>query len=613
MYLKKIAFVVAWCLCLKAHAQMNLLEKAKSYEVIDSSIHYAEKFIKESSRQKDTLSVIEGGVYLAIQYFNKSKYKEVENIINQTLVFAILKKDIKQQAILNLILATSYSFEGDNTRSLSLFLKVYDLYEKLDNPKGVASCVLNLAEFYRKIREYNEAIKYIRKGFTLYQQKKIADTSILISLNNRLAAIMIETGRVDSSIYYSDKAIVLSQKINDRSSEAISLNEKGYAFKNSNRPDSAIRCYQIAETIWNSIGADKEALGAMRNRAMLYSAYHYPKKLIFQTYSKIVHLVHLKKIDFSLEDVYSDLAKEYLTIGDTSRAFIYQQKYYDVRMETLKRIYDLGITNIKEKYENNKIKRDFSIVSSKLEESEIILSQKKRENLIIYTFITLLSLLVLLVVYLLYRLYRFNKSLKQKNTEKDILIQEIHHRVKNNLQFVSSLINMQINSSDNSAEAYSLNDASRRIKAMALVHEMLYSQNELQGINIEQYLLELVDSINELVNSKSIPIRFNVNVSGVVFDTQRAIAIGMITSELVSNSIKYAFSNTQDPTITILLVRESDKIVYSVQDNGGGMQETVEQREKMGMRLVSIFSRQLKGEHRFENINGCKFIVSFKY
>ncbi len=610
---KKIALVVVCCLCFMAHAQENLLEKAKSFQSIDSSIYYAEKYINECEVKRDTLAMIGGGIYLARQYYFKSKYKVVEKIVYHTLELAILKKQEEKQAKLYQVLAASYQNNGENVNAIKMHIKAIGLYEKVKSTSGLVTSYTNLGEFYRKIRQYNEAKTMIRKGFAIYDIDKNVDSIYLIGLNNRFAAIMNETNYLDSAIYYSNKAIVLCQKLNNKSSEAISLNEKGLIYKKIAQPDSAILCYQKAETIWASIGADYDALTAMRNRAMVYYEFHYPKKIIFETYLKLIDLVNRNKINFSLDEVYFSLSKEYITVGDTGKAFVFQQKYHEARMEVLKKIYDAGVNEIKEKYENDKIKKDFTEVSSKLEESELVLAQQRRESAIVYTFAAILLVLILFVVRLLYQRNKINKTLKQKNSEKDILIQEIHHRVKNNLQFVSSLINMQINSTDNSNEAYSLNDASRRIKAMALVHEMLYNQNEMKGINIQQYLLELVDSMNELVNSTNIPIQFNVVADSIIFDTQRAIAIGMITSELVSNSIKYAFSNINNPVISIILKQEANKISYSVCDNGDGFKDTNEQRKKLGMRLISIFSRQLKGEYAFENNNGYKYTITFKY
>lgn len=155
--------------------------------------------------------------------------------------------------------------------------------------------------------------------------------------------------------------------------------------------------------------------------------------------------------------------------------------------------------------------------------------------------------------YLSYKLKQANRILNLKNLEKHTFIQEIHHRVKNNLQFVSSLMNMQITSSHNPNYIDALTDATRRIRAMALVHEMLCNQNELQGLDIKQYLSELIHSITDIVNTKDLQIKFIIEVESLYFNTNKSIALGMITSELISNSIKYAFVKTDNPEIKILL------------------------------------------------------------
>ena len=213
------------------------------------------------------------------------------------------------------------------------------------------------------------------------------------------------------------------------------------------------------------------------------------------------------------------------------------------------------------------------------------------------------------------RIYDNNKILYIKNKEKDSLIQEIHHRVKNNLQFIGSLINMQINTSKNTAEIDTLNDASRRIKSMALVHEMLYNRNDVKGIEINKYISELISSINDVVNSKKIPIKFTIDCDILDFETSKAIALGMITSELVSNSIKYAFGKTKKPQITISLKTDHNNqtIAFIVSDNGIGMKgKKKESPEKLGLRLISIFSRQLKGDYSFINEKGLTFKLTFK-
>jgi len=613
MLLKNITIGFLLCCYLTLSSQINLLEKAKSFSNLDSSLRYAELFYAESCLKNDTAMIMEGGFYLSKQYRKKSRYEEAKRIANLTLPLAILKNKLLTQVGLYQVLGTSFEEEGDMIRALEYKVKALDLSEKAADKDAMLTCNINLAEFYRKTRRFEKAKTHIRRALGISRKENITNTNYLIPMNNRMAAIMNESGSSDSSIYYSNKAIALCRATKNRVEEARSLNEKGLAFKQIARFDSAIICYQDAESIWRSLGDFSDAALALKNRAILYGENGYPDKLILQINSELIDVVKAKKIDFPLEEAYSALARVYSKAGDYRQANDYLQKYYEARIVSLNKVYEVGVADLEKKYENEKIKKEYAQVTTELQSSQLILAQKKRETVIVYSFIIVLLLLMALVIYLSLRVRKSNKVLQHKNAEKDVLIQEIHHRVKNNLQFVSSLINMQINSSDNLAESYSLNDASRRIKAMALVHEMLYNQNEMQGINIRQYLLELVDSMNELVNSKAIPIQFHVEADALVFDTQKAIAIGMITSELVSNSIKYAFANSDNPSITIKLLKQSDTITYQVSDNGIGFNETNEQRKKLGMRLIGIFSRQLKGDYTFESKNGYTYTIQFKY
>lgn len=613
MLYRSIFLSISLGLSIVLNSQVNLLEKARSFNNTDSSLYYAELFYKESCEKKDTLNIMEGGFYLSKQYNIKSYYEKALALAKQTMQLAVIKNKLIIQVGLYQVMGTCAEDMGNMTLALKNKIKAMELSEKSDSPDARLTCNINLAEFYRRTRRFEKAKTHIYRAISISKKEKITNTNYLIALNNRMAAIMNESGNIDSSIYFSNKAITLCRKTNNKMEEARSLNEIGLAFKQSNKLDSAIHSYQLAEQIWRSLDDFDDAALALSNRAMVYSENGFPDHQILKINLELIELVKEKKLDFPVVEAYNALAKLYSKTGDYKKANTYLQMYFEAKMVSLKKVYDVAVSDLEKKYENEKIKKEYSEVTAELQNSQFILAQKKRETIIVYSFIIVLLLLMALVIYLLLRIRKSNKVLQHKNAEKDVLIQEIHHRVKNNLQFVSSLINMQINSSDNSTESYSLNDASRRIKAMALVHEMLYNQNEMQGINIRQYLLELVDSMNELVNSKAIPIQFHVESDTLVFDTQKAIAIGMITSELISNSIKYAFANTNNPSITIKLARQLDTITYEVRDNGIGFKETNEQRKKLGMRLISIFSRQLKGDYTFESSNGYAYIIQFKH
>ena len=203
-------------------------------------------------------------------------------------------------------------------------------------------------------------------------------------------------------------------------------------------------------------------------------------------------------------------------------------------------------------------------------------------------------------------------ELKSTLSEKDLLIQEIHHRVKNNLQFISSIIELEIDANKSNVKDDSLIDTSRRINAMSLVHELLYQQDNLEKISMKKYINQLGSSINEMVNTDHLPLKFNIKTDDLLFDVNQTIAVGMIISELVSNSIKHAFKNQTQPFIAIEFLKIKDsKIRLIVSDNGSGYTENGNTKKSMGHRLVDMFSRQLKGTYTIDANNGFLFTLDF--
>ncbi|OMP79646.1 histidine kinase dimerization/phosphoacceptor domain -containing protein [[Flexibacter] sp. ATCC 35208] len=204
-------------------------------------------------------------------------------------------------------------------------------------------------------------------------------------------------------------------------------------------------------------------------------------------------------------------------------------------------------------------------------------------------------------------------ELKVALNEQKAMLQEIHHRVKNNLQFIQAMIAMQINAAKNENDQRVLMDINRRINAMTLVHEMMYNRDHLESISIKMYITELVEKLQHLIDDQRHPIQFEMSIDNVNLDVNSCLALGMITTELLSNSIKHAFYQTDKPLITLHLVRKATvgKIVYSIKDNGTGFDEN-KKNEGLGMRLVDIFSRQLRGKYSIRNEGGCVFEFTFQ-
>jgi len=190
------------------------------------------------------------------------------------------------------------------------------------------------------------------------------------------------------------------------------------------------------------------------------------------------------------------------------------------------------------------------------------------------------------------------------------LVQEIHHRVKNNLQFVRSILKMQQRlKSINANEA--IEDISRRIDAMSLVHEMLYVDNDAMTVSAKEYFEKLLDLSESMYNHQK-TLELKANIEDVHFDLEKLVALGVICSELLANSVKHVFSKVDKPEFTIELKQHDNGYELRVFDNGNeNEKQKQEERTKLGMRLINIFSRQVQGTYTINQEKGYLFVMQF--
>lgn len=540
-----------------------------------------------------------------------AQYDSAYNWMLKAIDERVYETDLKAKAICFIEFANVQKYRGRYEVALSYYLRADSLIKRIGETDLKARYLVALGEFYRKLGRLEEARSVMNTAINFAKEGRIKDTALLISVYNRMAAVQNEGGG-DSVVAYSLKAIALSRKMNDPYLEAISFNEIGFVYKNMNLVDTSLKCYLKAEKLWMRSGSLSEAVHAMYNRALLMSHNYKFGKESIGLYKKIIELCKENKIDYPIENVYMALSSDYYFLGDSASSYRNKVNALNLMVTTAQKRYanDIGIA--KEKYENDRIQSELKQSNLELKQTEEMLFLKKKESKLVYLFLIVLSSLLAIIFVLYYKNYKFSKQLQKKVKEKEALVQEIHHRVKNNLQFVTSLINLQINSASDSETIPSLHEAGRRIKAMSLVHEMLYNNDDVGALRIDQYLKELVHSMNELLNTEEIPVVFKLECDAIYFSATTSTALGMITSELIANSIKHAFRNTEEPIVKIQLnLMENGRITFSYSDNGNGVKESKSEVKNLGMRLVDIFSRQLKGTYTINGMNGFSFILDF--
>ncbi|HEY9803284.1 MAG TPA: PAS domain S-box protein [Leptolyngbyaceae cyanobacterium] len=205
------------------------------------------------------------------------------------------------------------------------------------------------------------------------------------------------------------------------------------------------------------------------------------------------------------------------------------------------------------------------------------------------------------------------EKVKASLKEKEVLLKEIHHRVKNNLGIVSSLLQMQSRRTQDSQARDILRDSQNRIASIALVHEKLYRSNDLANIDFAQYIPDLTTHLFDSYNVSSNCIRLNIQVEDVSLDIETAIPCGLIINELVSNALKYAFPHNRGGEIQVRLFQEKDQsLTLIVQDNGIGLPAEFDNKKAktLGVTLVQGLVKQLRAKLAIQSQAGTEFKIS---
>jgi PAS domain S-box-containing protein len=198
--------------------------------------------------------------------------------------------------------------------------------------------------------------------------------------------------------------------------------------------------------------------------------------------------------------------------------------------------------------------------------------------------------------------------------EKELLLKEVHHRVKNNMQVISSLLNIQAETIANDQFAELLGESQQRIKSMSLIHENLYQSDNLLEIDFKDYINMLANSLHRFYSVPGSLISLDIQVDNVALDIETAVPCGLIINELISNALKHAFKDLdRSGTITINFRGTGCQYVLEIQDDGVGLPSgfTLDSSSSMGMEIVTILTQQLDGRLQFESDHGTRFEISF--
>ena len=283
-------------------------------------------------------------------------------------------------------------------------------------------------------------------------------------------------------------------------------------------------------------------------------------------------------------DFYYALAESYEGLRQHDSAYFYMKRYAEQYEASIKTEYHEQIAQLHTRYETNEKEAALQLQNAQL--------QRQRRTLWIGAiFLGLITLGGTLLLKLTYQL-------RQRNREKEFLIKEVHHRVKNNLQTLSSLLHLQSRYITNDSALSAVQAGQNRVEAMGLIHQKLYMGDRLAAVDMSEYLRQLSNNLLETYGVTDDRITIQLDVEPLRVDVDSAIPLSLIINELLANALKYAFPDGRRGHITVRLWRDSaEQVCLKILDNGVGVKhvDALPQGTGFGTRLIKILNKKLKG------------------
>ncbi|MDA9267418.1 tetratricopeptide repeat protein [Salibacteraceae bacterium] len=594
-----------------------------SREFFNSDIDRAEKYSNRALFLSERLGYKKG---IAMSYNNLGIINYYKAIYNVALTYHDRSLEIMSEIGNRKGMAGSfnnkgavYTQQGEFALAIEQYLNSIRILEEVNDQEGVGKSYNNIGLVYYLQGNYDQAEDYYSKALEIL--KPLKNHSVISDIMNNLGIISFEKGEYEESLEYHFKSLDGRAGTNNQRGMATSYTNIGDVYAAKEVVDKAMEYQKKALEIQEELGDKKGMLSSIQGLARVQSlsgnsdqALKYMEDVI-----SISSEIGAKK---ELRDAYNEISEIYIRKGDYKKALSFKNRYAQMKDTLFSEQTQEIATNLETKFENEKKTKEIEILQR---ENEIQELQLGRNRILIISFT--ISLVLALVSVVLYArtnrdrkkafslLQKQNESIKKQKEEKEVLLMEIHHRVKNNLQVINSLIRLQCAYTDDQVALDLFDECQNRIISMALIHEKMYESHNLSNVNIEEYIAELSQNLLRSYRlHKNVELDIDVSVKTLTLDT--LIPLGLLLNELISNSLKHAFlDDKEDGVITVKLDRDSSsgKFVLEIGDNGIGLPNdfTFNSALTLGIELVVTLSSQLDGTIERIEKPGSHFRIEF--
>lgn len=568
-----------------------------------------------------------------------------EQLLLQEIYWATSRKQIKITSRLQFYLSQVYHSQKLFSKSIPLQEKLLESKQYL-YPNQVQKTLARLEKAYVQTNNLHKALA-IRKqrlkmglsnsfyelytDFELYDLalkeflafEKITPTTKMVDQYKHyriIGNLYFELGKIDSARKYYSIGLNLSnqqlQNSSDNTPKNIHLSGRASLMGSLGRCFLAEGDYPkaIQYLLLDIEQSEDDKLNMIFKMIHLTNAYIANKDVInAKKFARRIDQLLKDKEDKRMRLRATEMKSNYFTLIKRLDSALYYTKQYNILKEEQNEIIRknqaiLLLSNL----EAEDRRKDLVITKAKLEKER---SDKKAQQILLWGSVIVIIMAIISLVILMISNSEKSRSkelIEKKNKENELLLKELHHRVKNNLQIIYSLINLQKRRIDSPALHQSLSMVQNRIKTMSLVHQNLHENENFKEVNLEAYIKTIADYLKLLYlnEDKEITIQFTVE-SSIQIIMDRAITIGLLINEIVSNSMKYAFKGRAEGLITIDVQKLHNGYQMSICDNGIGFSNELANSKSLGLYLIENLVKQLQGRYDLESHHGTTYIIYF--
>ncbi|MBX2814893.1 MAG: tetratricopeptide repeat protein [Saprospiraceae bacterium] len=457
-------------------------------------------------------------------------------------------------------------------KSEELYLRSLELANEKDSNTGRANNLVNLGNLYAEQEQYAKAID-------VYEQAAHFDSIEnyvygLAYVNENIGSLLGKQGKLEEALVRHQKALEMRLSLPNAHEKAVS--------------------YEKVAGAMIQLGRARRALTLLDSAAR-----HASEGSILEVQ----------------RDIAQTRARAYAEAGDFAHAYQQEKQFALLQDSILNDEVSQQISTLNTQYETEQKEQEIKLLNTEKSLQEARLKAVRNQRLGLLIGLLIFASLLLLV----YRLFRKTKEqngiIQSALEEKEVLLREIHHRVKNNLQFISSLLGLQTEHIQDPLALGALQEGQDRVQSMALIHQNLYQEDNLTGVDVQDYFTRLIRGLFDSYNIRKDQIALDLNVDAVNLDVDTVVPIGLIANELISNSLKYAFNSPESSgKIGVTLREQGDALLLQVADNGPGMKQNLsELGDSFGYRLIKVLSEQLKASMHIDAEEGTSVTLRIEH